>query len=39
MDFYAVLDHVLELLRHRRKATYKALQRQFSLDDGCLAAL
>ena len=39
MDFYAVLDHVLELLRHRRKVTYKALQLQFSLDDGCLAAL
>ena len=39
MDFYAVLDHVLELLRHRRKVTYKALQRQFNLDDDCLAAL
>jgi hypothetical protein len=39
MDFYTVLDHVLDLLRHRRKVTYKALQLQFSLDDGCLAAL
>ena len=39
MDFYTVLDHIIDLLRHRRKVSYKALQRQFSLDDDCLAAL
>jgi hypothetical protein len=39
MDFYAVLDQVLDLLRHRRKVSYKALQLQFNLDADCLAAL
>src|SRR5712691_359805 len=33
MDFYAVLEQVLELLRQRGRVTYRALKRQFALDD------
>ena len=33
MDFYAVLDQVLDLLRQRGRVTYRALKRQFDLDD------
>jgi hypothetical protein len=36
MDFYAVLDDVLELLRRRGRVTYRALKRQFHLDDEVL---
>ena len=36
MDFYAVLDNVLELLRRRGRVTYRALKRQFHLDDEVL---
>jgi hypothetical protein len=39
MDFYAVLDQVLELLRQRGRVTYNALKRQFRLDDACLQDL
>ena len=39
MDFYAVLDQVLELLRQRGRVTYNALKRQFGLDDACLQDL
>jgi class 3 adenylate cyclase/predicted ATPase len=39
MDFYAVLDQVLALLRQRGRASYRALQRQFALDDAYLADL
>src|SRR5262249_7033443 len=39
MDFYAVLDQVLELLRQRGRVTYNALKRQFELDDACLQYL
>ena len=39
MDFYAVLDQVLDLLRQRGRVTYKALKRQFGLDDACLQDL
>jgi class 3 adenylate cyclase/tetratricopeptide (TPR) repeat protein len=39
MDFYAVLDQVLELLRQRGRVTYNALKRQFDLDDACLQDL
>src|SRR5262245_20557179 len=39
MDFYAVLDDVLELLRQRGRVTYNALKRQFDLDDACLQDL
>jgi hypothetical protein len=36
MDFYAVLDQVLSLLRQRGRVTYRALKRQFHLDDDVL---
>jgi len=39
MDFYAVLDQVLALLRRRGRVAYRALQRQFDLDDAYLADL
>src|SRR5215510_8486203 len=36
MDFYAILDQILALLRQRQRVTYQALQRQFHLDDSAL---
>src|SRR5215216_4337858 len=39
MDFYAVLDQVLDLLHQRGRVTYNALKRQFGLDDACLQDL
>ena len=39
MDFYAVLDDVIALLRSRRRVSYGALKRQFGLDDAYLADL
>jgi hypothetical protein len=36
MDFYAVLDQVLALLRQRGRVSYRALQRQFDLDEAYL---
>ena len=36
MDFYAVLDQVLDLLRQRGRVTYNALKRQFQLDEDTL---
>src|SRR5258707_14789190 len=39
MDFYAVLDQVLDLLRQRGRVTYNALKRQFDLDEACLQDL
>jgi len=36
MDFYSLLDDVLELLRRRGRVTYRALKRQFHLDDDIL---
>jgi class 3 adenylate cyclase/tetratricopeptide (TPR) repeat protein len=36
MDFYAVLDQVIALLRQRGRVTYRALQRQFALDEDAL---
>ena len=39
MDFYDVLDQVLDLLRQRGRVTYNALKRQFELDDACLQDL
>jgi TOMM system kinase/cyclase fusion protein len=39
MDFYAVLDQIVDLLRRRRRVSYRALQRQFGLDDDYLADL
>src|SRR5215831_12407279 len=39
MDFYAVLDQVIELLRSRGRVTYGALKLQFGLDNEQLAVL
>jgi class 3 adenylate cyclase/predicted ATPase len=39
MDFYAMLDQVVSLLQQRGRVTYRALQRQFALDDKTLADL
>src|SRR5262249_1660869 len=36
MDFYAVLDQVLALLRQRARVSYRAFKRQSDLDDGYL---
>jgi len=33
MDFYAVLDQVVDVLQSRRRTTYRTLKRQFNLDD------
>lgn len=33
MDFYELLDQILDLLRQRGRVTYRALKRQFNLDD------
>ena len=39
MDFYAILDQVVELLRSRQRVTYRTLKRQFDLDDTALEDL
>jgi hypothetical protein len=39
MDFYAVLDAVLALLQRHKRVTYRALKRQFGLDDTYLEDL
>jgi hypothetical protein len=39
MDFYQVIDQVVKLLRHRGRVSYRALQRQFDLDDAYLEDL
>jgi hypothetical protein len=39
MDFYAVLDQVMNLLRSRGRVSYRALKVQFHLDDEQLDAL
>ena len=36
MDFYALLDQVLELLQQQGRVSYRALKRQFHLDDEIL---
>jgi class 3 adenylate cyclase len=36
MDFYTLLDHVIDLLSQRQRVTYRALQRQFDLDEETL---
>jgi class 3 adenylate cyclase len=36
MDFFAVLDQVVDLLRCRGRVSYRALKRQFALDDAYL---
>ncbi|HET7666029.1 MAG TPA: hypothetical protein VFK56_08165, partial [Mycobacterium sp.] len=39
MDFYAVLDETVELLRSRGRVSYRALKEHFGLDDERLDAL
>lgn len=39
MDFVAVLDQVITLLRQRGRLTYGTLKRQFELDDAALEDL
>jgi class 3 adenylate cyclase/predicted ATPase len=39
MDFYEVLERVLELLQQHKRLTYRALQRQFGLDEAYLEDL
>ena len=39
MDFVAVVDQVITLLRQRGRVTYRTLQRQFQLDEEALADL
>jgi hypothetical protein len=39
MEFYEVLDRVVDLLRSRGRVSYRALKRQFSLDDAYLEDL
>src|SRR5262245_41934899 len=39
VDFVAVVDQVIALLRQRGRITYRTLQLQFRLDDAQLAAL
>jgi TOMM system kinase/cyclase fusion protein len=39
MDFYALLDQVVDLLRQRGRVTYRALKLQFKLDDEYLEVL
>jgi class 3 adenylate cyclase len=39
MDFIAVVDQVMALLRQRGRLTYRTLQRQFQLDDAALEDL
>ena len=39
MDFYAMLDQVVDLLRRRGRVSYRALKVQFHLDDEQLDAL
>ena len=39
MDFVAVVDQAIALLRQRGRLTYRTLQRQFHLDDAALEDL
>ena len=39
MDFVAVVDQVIALLRQRGRVTYRTLKRQFQLDDAALEDL
>ena len=39
MDFDAVLDQVIALLQQEQRVAYRALKRQFQLDDEALEAL
>ena len=39
MEFYEVLERVVDLLRHQGRVSYRALKRQFALDDDYLEDL
>ncbi len=39
MDFVAVVDHTIALLRQRGRVAYRTLKVQFTLDDDALEAL
>ena len=39
MNFYSVVDQAIALLRQRGRVTYRALKRQFALDDDALEDL
>jgi TOMM system kinase/cyclase fusion protein len=39
MSLYDVLDQIIELLRQRKRVTYRLLKREFALDDETLADL
>lgn len=39
MDFYGVVDQVIELLRRHKRVSYRGLERQFGLDASSLADL
>ena len=39
MDFYDILDQVVDLLKQRGRVTYSALKRQFGVDDDFLEDL
>ena len=39
MDLYAVLDQVVDLVRQRKRITYRLLQQQFALDEATLEDL
>src|SRR3954471_20727214 len=39
MDFYTLLDQVVAVLRQRQRISYRALKRQFQLDDDYLEDL
>jgi hypothetical protein len=39
MGFYEILDQVVDLLRQRSRVTYRALQREFQLDEDTLTDL
>ena len=39
MDFYALLDQVVALLRSRGRVSYRALKLQFNLNDEAIEAL
>jgi hypothetical protein len=39
MDLFAVIDRVIELLRRRRRVSYRALKLQLHLDDEAIEAL
>jgi hypothetical protein len=39
VDLYEVLDQIVDLVRQRKRITYRLLQRQFALDEATLEDL